>query len=366
MPSVASLLPQAHTALQRCYSTVPKACGSGRALPPLRLAFVITHRCNLKCAWCMVTHEGNRRTWNATEELSPAGIERVVRQSVPWCMVTITGGEPFVRHDIMDILDRVARLRPTHLVTNGTVAHAEQIDWLAAHAARAVIGRGLVTVGVSLEGPADLHDDVVQVPGSHAKTLAFVERLLEARRATDRYLPLIDMKVVLSKDNWASLPTFRADMARLGVDMMTVQIQNNQASAYGIRSDDMTAHLRAPAPVDEIPAGPLLEMLRELSSEGRSAPGRVRFTPPIPVEHIAAHYRGELRPSMLDCHATWTTAHVGPYGDLFPCFSYPMGSVRHASLAAIWNGPSYRAFRTALKAAGAFPGCIGCCMASAR
>lgn len=366
MPSVASLVPQLYSGLQRVYASLPKAWGRGRALPPLRLAFVITHRCNLKCAWCMVTHETTRSTWNAPRELQPAEIEAVTRQTLPFCMVTITGGEPFVRGDLMEILDRVTALRPTHLVTNGTMVKAEHVLWLVEHAARSVIGRGIVTVGVSLEGPAELHDSVVRVPGSHAKTMAFVERLLAARRASGRTLPLVDMKVVLSKDNWESLLSFRSDMAERGVDLMTVQIQNNQASAYGIPSDDAEAHARAPAPVDAIDSDSLLAMLRQLAAEGASAPGRVRFTPPIPVARIAAHYRGELRSSMLDCHASWTTAHVGPYGDLFPCFSYPMGSVRAASLPAIWNGPPYRAFRAALKQAGAFPGCIGCCMASAR
>lgn len=366
MPSLTSFLPRIHIASQRAYASLPKALGGGRALAPLRLAFVVTHRCNLRCAWCMVSHESTRRTWNASCELQPKEIESIARQTMPFCMVTVTGGEPFVRSDIMEILGRVASIRPTHLVTNGTLATPDHAAWLVAHAARSVVGRGIVTVGVSLEGPPDLHDAVVRIPGSHAKTVAFVQRVVEARRVRGAGLPLIDMKVVLTKANWSSLPSLREEMAKVGVDLMTFQIENNQMSAYGIPCEDDRAHLHAPTPVDAIAYDDLLAVLRRLCAEGAEAPARVRFTPPLPLEDIAAHYRGGLLPAMLDCHATWTTMHVGPYGDVFPCFSYPMGSVRNASLRAIWNGPAYRSFRQALKKAGAFPGCIGCCMASPR
>ncbi len=366
MFSLTGLLPQAHALSQRAWASLPKALLDGRAFPPLRLAFVVTHRCNLRCAWCMVTHEGARETWRASGELRPEEIESVTRQTLPSCMITITGGEPFVRADTMEILERVCLLRPVHIVTNGTLVRDEHVEWLASHGARSVITRGVVTIGVSLEGQEELHDKIVRIPGSHAKTLVFIERLLEARRSRGRTFPLLDVKVVLSKDNWQSLPSLRDEMARVGVDLVTVQIQNNQASAYGIPSDDREAHLRVPPPVDEIPFEPLMAMLREVVARGRSSPGRIRFTPPLPLEHLAAHYRGGLVPSMLDCHATWTTIHVGPYGDVFPCFSYPMGSVRSSPLQAVWNAPAYRRFRRALKAAGAFPGCVGCCMASPR
>lgn len=363
--SLADLLPQLHAASQRAYAALPRALGDGRALPPLRLAFVVTHRCNLKCSWCMVTKDTTRLSWRAAEELAPGEIERVARQTTPWCMITLTGGEPFVRRDLGEIVERVARIRPTHLVTNGTLAGEAEARWLVALGA-APWGKGVVTVGVSVEGPPQVHDRVVGMPHASHKAMAFIRHLLEERRRKGRRFPLVDLKVVLSKDNWDLLGAFRRDMAAEGVDLVSVQIQNNQASAYGIPSTDTMAHAHLPPPVDPIPFGPLLEVLRELASEGRRGPGRVRFAPPLPLEAVAAHYGGNLTPSMLQCHATWTTAHVGPYGHVFPCFSYPMGSVREADLPSIWNGPAYRRFRQMVRRARAFPGCVGCCMASPR
>jgi radical SAM protein with 4Fe4S-binding SPASM domain len=312
----------------------------------------------------MVTHPDTRKTWNPQHELTIPEIVSTTRQTLPWSMITVTGGEPFVRKDIMDLLGELTRLRPTHLVTNATLVTKEQSHWLVNNAANSMMGRGLATIGISLEGPASLHDRVVGVPGSYEKAMSFVQHVVETRRSRGAKLPLVDIKIVLSRDNWEALPAFRRELASTGVDLVTVQIQNNQVSAYGIPADDLSAHLKVPPPVETIPASAIEPLLRILTDEGKRAPGRIRYTPPIPLSSIVAHYNGNLTPSCLDCHATWTTAHVGPYGDLFPCFSYSMGNIRNNSLMKIWNGLPYRQFRTALKRAQAFPGCVGCCMAS--
>jgi radical SAM protein with 4Fe4S-binding SPASM domain len=62
------------------------------------------------------------------------------------------------------------------------------------------------------------------------------------------------------------------------------------------------------------------------------------------------------------CTAVWSVMHVGPHGDVFPCYSYNMGNVREMTVQQIWNGERYRDFRRELKAAGVFPGCVGCCV----
>jgi len=364
MSALMRVLPATYSFLQKAYAMIPKKIAAGRALPPLRLAFVITHRCNLKCAWCMVTDPRTKKTWDAENELSPQEIEDTVTQTPRYCMVTITGGEPFIRRDIIEILNRVSNHRPTHLVTNGTLPDDDHIQFLVGRGASSVISPGMVTVGVSIEGPEIIHDDIVGIRGSYTKTMRFIESLVHHRNEGRRRFPLVDVKVVLTRENWKILPDLRRDIAAVGADLMTVQIQNNQVSAYGIPVESGETHLTAPPPVPTINETDLRKMIVMLKREGDRSPGRIRFTPPISTDAFVSHYRGELSHTDLDCHATWTTAHVGPYGDLFPCFSIPMGNIRESLFMEIWNGKRYRSFRKALKKQNAFPGCIGCCMAS--
>ena len=94
----------------------------GRLINYLRLA--VTDRCNLRCFYCM-PEEGikyaPRKDLLSYEEMlrlihlvAGMGIEKV----------RITGGEPFVRRDMMDFLralSRVEGIRQVNITTNGTV-----------------------------------------------------------------------------------------------------------------------------------------------------------------------------------------------------------------------------------------------------
>ncbi len=94
----------------------------GRPINYLRLA--ITDRCNLRCAYCMPEEGidlGPRDTLLRYEEilrlvriLAEMGIEKV----------RITGGEPFVRRDVMDLFQGLVNtpgIKTVNLTTNGTL-----------------------------------------------------------------------------------------------------------------------------------------------------------------------------------------------------------------------------------------------------
>ncbi|MCI4358552.1 MAG: GTP 3',8-cyclase MoaA [Thermoplasmata archaeon] len=87
----------------------------GREVSDLRIS--LTQRCNLRCVFCHM--EGQPVS---TEELSPSEIERVVRAGarVGIDRVKLTGGEPTLRTDIVEIVRRIRpHLREVSMTTNG-------------------------------------------------------------------------------------------------------------------------------------------------------------------------------------------------------------------------------------------------------
>lgn len=92
----------------------------GRAIDYLRIS--LTDRCNLRCAYCMPT-EG--LTFAPDDELlSAAEIEAVVRAAAGqgFRKVRLTGGEPLLRADLLDIVARIAAvdgIADISLTTNG-------------------------------------------------------------------------------------------------------------------------------------------------------------------------------------------------------------------------------------------------------
>ncbi len=107
----------------------------GRPLNYLRLA--VTDRCNLRCFYCMP--EEGIRYLPKKELLSFEEIERLVSimAEMGITKVRLTGGEPFVRNDIMKLMHRIKSIpgiKDIHLTTNGvlTAPHVTELKELIA------------------------------------------------------------------------------------------------------------------------------------------------------------------------------------------------------------------------------------------
>jgi molybdenum cofactor biosynthesis protein A len=115
----------------------------GRPLNYLRLA--VTDRCNLRCFYCMPA-EGIKYL-PKKELLTFEEIERLVSlmAAMGISKVRLTGGEPFVRNDLMQLIRRIVEIpgvRDLHITTNGilTAPHIPELKKL-----------GIASVNLSLD-----------------------------------------------------------------------------------------------------------------------------------------------------------------------------------------------------------------------
>ncbi len=115
----------------------------GRPLNYLRLA--VTDRCNLRCFYCMP--EGGIRYLKKAELLSNEEMVRIVSilAGMGISKVRITGGEPFVRHDLMQLVRTIVEIdgiTNLHITSNG-VLMAQHVKELKA--------LGIASVNLSLD-----------------------------------------------------------------------------------------------------------------------------------------------------------------------------------------------------------------------
>ena len=92
----------------------------GRRINYLRVSLI--DHCNLRCVYCMPLH--GLRFLPRQELLTPAEIETIVRAAVDvgFDKVRLTGGEPTLRPDLIEIVERLGRiegLRTIAMTTNG-------------------------------------------------------------------------------------------------------------------------------------------------------------------------------------------------------------------------------------------------------
>lgn len=290
--------------------------------------------CNLRCFMCEYW-KGRRQG-----ELTTAEVQALLGdlRALGCEKVHFTGGELFLRRDVLALLDHASGLgMRVNLTTNGTLLDRDAIKALLAVPVRSIT--------LSVDSPVDrIHDTVRGKKGAHAKTVRSLDRLLAGRGVRDgKPKTRVRVNTVVSRRSFRSLVEMGAFLRDRPVDgwlliPMDPWNQNDQA----MTADDIRFYNAHVAPV-------LADTVRVAGFDpwiyGRSD-ADVDFGA---RQHWArGHY--QARP----CRVPWFHTLIDSRGDVYPCCMgherLPrLGNVRAAPLAEIWNGPAYRAFRAAMQ-----------------
>jgi MoaA/NifB/PqqE/SkfB family radical SAM enzyme len=231
------------------------------ALPPY-LIFFVTHRCNAACPFCF---DRTYLTQDQGPELSREEIERIARHWPGLVHVTLTGGEPFLRHDLADIAAAWVRAGAASMTiaTNGSLPEPihNTIQTILARFPRLPLD-----LNISIDGPATLHDRLRGLPGAHQRAMETAARLAPLQHTYPRFrlgatLTLTAFNQDLAEETIATIladPRFRRvqvlwvrgrpfDPAALGADFGTyercVELLRGQGGAGWLRVKAALAEL---------------------------------------------------------------------------------------------------------------------------
>jgi radical SAM protein with 4Fe4S-binding SPASM domain len=134
----------------------------GHLAGPLAVHLEIIGACNLTCSHCFAAPLPRHHHPLRVEEMVPLFAEL---SAIGSFRLGLTGGEPLMRHDLLDILDAAleAGLRPC-ITTNATL--------LTERLARELGKRPLVWLNVSLDGPDAATNDAVRGAGTFDAVVA--------------------------------------------------------------------------------------------------------------------------------------------------------------------------------------------------
>lgn len=163
-----------------------KALAAAKLGRPTSLIWNITNRCNLLCNHCYMSADGHELPDQLSDQECMDLVDRIGEAGVP--VVFLSGGEPMMRPNFWEILEAVNAkgVRPT-ISTNCTFITPETADRLKEN--------GVRFIGTSMYGPAEFHDAMVGVPGTHAKVIEAIKTLRE------RDIKVV-LKVALTKETW--------------------------------------------------------------------------------------------------------------------------------------------------------------------
>jgi radical SAM protein with 4Fe4S-binding SPASM domain len=316
---------------------------------------------------CLQRSNGEVRVETEDRELSLDQWKLVIDRLARFTPGTIwSGGEIFVYPGIVELLTYAkAKGLFVIVITNGfdLAAMAEKL-----------VGIGVDTVAVSLDGPETVHNSIRRHPLSFAHAVAGITALRVARKARRSRLPCLTINHVIMRENYRHLAELVALARDLGVDIVQFiglvyldpvaaqrhsEIVRREFSVVADRLDVLdkdsasgidTAWLRQQVDtlLDTAPAYPSL-----------------RFCPDGLENYLEVHYGQAARLPLPHqrCLAPWRRLVIQPNGDVTVCYFQPelvMGNVLHADLNAIWNGDAFRRFRRRIRSQGLFSACARC------
>jgi radical SAM protein with 4Fe4S-binding SPASM domain len=138
---------------------------------PYELNFAITYKCNSRCTICNIWKE------KSENELSLKEIEKIVEKIdfVHW--VRLTGGEPFLRKDYIEIVKIFKKNLPNlFMLTTPTNGLLSDLIFEKVKEALGFFDKRYV-ITVSLDGPPKIHDKIRGVKGSWEKAIETYNKL---------------------------------------------------------------------------------------------------------------------------------------------------------------------------------------------
>ncbi len=158
----------------------------------------ITSRCNSKCRTCFYHDK-----LNGDDDLTFDEIRRVSESAPKFDKLWLSGGEPFLRGELVEIVKLFYDnngVRVVNLPTNGLCG-----DIIVDETERLLDACPELTVHLnfSLDGPGKYHDANRGVPGNFAKTIAVMEKARDRFRGNKRLL--MNAVTVITPDAYDSL-----------------------------------------------------------------------------------------------------------------------------------------------------------------
>jgi len=306
----------------------------GRPLRDLRISVI--DRCNFRCPYCMPEERYPRdeRFLDAAQRLTPAEIEILARAFVALGVdkLRLTGGEPLLRRDLAQIVERLARIdgvRDLALTTNGSLLESQAATLRAA-------GLRRITISLDALDPQRF----AQLSGGRGDLHAVLRGIAAAERAG--FSPLKINAVIMRGANEAEVLPLVARFRASGhvlrfIEYMDVGTCNRWQSSQVVPSAELVARIAARWPIQPLDRAYRGEVAERWAFDDGS--GEIGF-----VSSVSTPFCG-------DCHR----ARLSADGKLFTCLFAAHGSdlrgplragedsaTLAARIATLWRGRADR------------------------
>jgi MoaA/NifB/PqqE/SkfB family radical SAM enzyme len=317
---------------------------------PINLTFSITNVCQSKCKTCNIWELYKKEPQKRNEELTLAEIEKIFNSMGHIYVFNISGGEPFLRQDITEIIAVACKcLSPgiIHIPTNAIAKdRVEQKTREILAFLREKHPQTQLTIKPSLDHIGPKHDEIRGIPGNF-------EKVIDVFRGLKKLQPIypnfhVELGTVISRWNAAEVDEIAQYVAQLGADSYRNEIAEQRSEMFNAENDitpDPEQYERA-----------LCYFVSQIRQNLKSWVFFQRITNAFRLVYydLAIRILKENR-QVIPCYAGISNVHITPYGDVWACctlgYEKPLGNLRNwrYDFKTLWNSPQAENVRTYIR-----------------
>jgi len=294
---------------------------------PIYLLFFVTSQCMGKCRHCFYWQELNRKE----NPLNLDEIEKICQNLNPLLLLTITGGEPLLREDLVEIFKLFYRYnKPFSLGLATSGFYPEKLEKVVKEVLETT-GKTNFGVALPIEGPKELNDQIRGINGFFEKTQESIMILKNLKKHFPKLSILVDLTIShFNQDHLVE--TYHLVKEQFAPDLINLIITRGEPK-------EPIAKQIAPEKIQAV-----FELLEKDITQGKM-PGFSFFTKilhskDIILRRIALEIFQGKKPR-FKCQAGRLIGVIYPEGEVYPCelWEKPIGDLRAANydFKKIWN-----------------------------
>ncbi|HPY95881.1 MAG TPA: radical SAM protein [Candidatus Cloacimonadota bacterium] len=270
-------------------------------LLPVSYTISLTYKCNSRCSTCNVYKKTSEHMSLKEFEL----LFKSIGKSPYW--ITFSGGEPFIKEDIVDIISlayKICKPAMINIPTNGILVN-KVVD--AVEQISKACPRSQIIINLSIDGVGEEHDKIRNVEGNYNKVIQTYNLL----RKKNLKNVSIGIHSVISRFNVDNFTKISKTLMNLNPDQYITEIAEERVELDTIGKNISPSLLSYKAAIDF-----LIHRIKNTK-----IPKRVnRITQSFRIEYYQLVKKIlKYQTQIIPCYAGVASAQISPDGDVWTC-----------------------------------------------
>lgn len=298
---------------------------------PNTLTLFLTNRCNASCRHCFYWKEVAKEK----EELSLPEIRKLFKSLRGVKVINLTGGEPFLRDDLMEIAEScvTSGIKTISIPTNGILT-ARITDF--ADKMIHVPGLSMLKINVSLDGTETTHDKIRNVTGCYEKAKKTIENLKMIQQHSKNFQ--VSVATAVSQDNLGEMETFIPELFQMGIPLMVSVVRGSEYHMHGISRK--LKHDLNPKDSQYVKSDTDLDKLKAILDKNAERYGVKNWNVFQQIKFDLALDLIKHRKKRIDCFSGYSDGVIFNNGNVSLCeYTQPVGNLRDVDMdfKKIWR-----------------------------